>query len=106
MAYRRNCILVVGLLFLALTAHLHHAAQAAAGGGDGKNLVRWRKAMETPRHPSPVAPRRLRKYGRHGHFIGTGRPTSTTVSVSVSGEQKEGLAAMVAGGGGAEEVDQ
>nr|GMC59054.1 hypothetical protein Iba_chr02aCG21160 [Ipomoea batatas] len=70
---------------------------------DGKNLVRWRKAMETPRHPSPVAPRRLRKYGRHGHFIGTGRPTSTTVSVSVSGEQKEGLAAMVAGGGGAEE---
>nr|GLL20792.1 hypothetical protein Itr_chr02CG23660 [Ipomoea trifida] len=61
MANRHNCILVVGILFLALTAHIHHAAQAAAGGGDGKNLVRWRKAMETPRHPSPVAPRKLRR---------------------------------------------
>nr|GMC65570.1 hypothetical protein Iba_chr02dCG15350 [Ipomoea batatas] len=60
MANRRgNCILVVGLLFLALTAHLHHAAPVAGGGGDGKNLVRWRKAMEIPRHPSPMAPRKL-----------------------------------------------
>nr|GMC63675.1 hypothetical protein Iba_chr02cCG15540 [Ipomoea batatas] len=56
MAKRRNCILVVGLLFLALTAHLHHAAHAAAG-----DLVRWRKAMETPRHPSPMAPRKSRR---------------------------------------------